>query len=148
MTQQRNNIRGHSARTTSSSVPCQLPSTPCLRNLHDNAATSSFGVVSLAGWVWVSSEIAQLYDHLWFCLGWRVDSSSPVTISTSYRWVTIAVNDTFPKWPKAQSFALFPIGMRPSGVLSYYMYRNGPALSPESQELIAPGEYGIFTKGK
>ena len=28
--------------------PSLLPSTPCLRNLHDNAAMSSFGVVNLA----------------------------------------------------------------------------------------------------
>ena len=60
----------------------------------------------------------------------------------------MAVNDTFPKWPKAQSYALYPIRMRPTAVLRYYINRNGPALSPESQELISPGDYGIFTKGK
>ena len=58
------------------------------------------------------------------------------------------MKDEFPKWPKAQSYALFPIGMRPAGVLSYYIYRNGPALSPESQESIAPGDYGIFAIGE
>ena len=51
-------------------------------------------------------------------------------------------------WPEALSFALFPIKMQPSRVLEYYNYRSGPALSPESQESIAPGDYGIFTIGE
>ena len=54
----------------------------------------------------------------------------------------------FPEWQEAQSYALFPVEIRPSGVLTYNNYRNGPALFPGSQELIAPGDYGIFTLGK
>jgi hypothetical protein len=87
-----------------------------------------------------------LTSLIMFRLG--VDSCSPVTISTSYRWVTIAVKGLSPEWSKGHSFALFPVGIRPSGVLTYNNYRNGPALSPESQESLAPGDYGIFTIGK
>jgi len=79
-------------------------------------------------------------------IGWRVDSGSPVTISTAYRWVTIIVKSRYPQWQEAQSYALFPVEIRPSGVLTYNNDRNGPALSPESQDLISPGDYGIFTR--
>jgi hypothetical protein len=62
--------------------------------------------------------------------------------------VTIIVESLYHGWQEAQSYALFPVEIRPSGVLTYYNFRNGPILNPESQELIAPGDYGIFAKGK
>ena len=62
--------------------------------------------------------------------------------------MTIIVESLYHGWKEAQSYALFPVEIRPSGVLTYYNFRNGPILNPESQELIAPGDYGIFTKGK
>ena len=67
------------------SFVCQLPSTLCLRNLHDNAAKSSFGVVPLANWVWVGSDGT--------VLSWQggvltvARQSVSVTISTSYRCI-------------------------------------------------------------
>jgi len=80
-------------------------------------------------------------------MGWRVDRCSPMTISTAYRWVTTAVNAHYGRgWEhtQAKSFALFRVKIQPALVLRYNVVRNGPALPRESQEIMAPGDYGIY----
>ena len=79
--------------------------------------------------------------------GWRVDKNLPINISTAYRWVTAAVQAKYLGSKDAEVFALFPVVVRPAWVLTYAVVPNGFALSPESQELIVPGDYGIFTPG-
>jgi hypothetical protein len=44
-------------------------------------------------------------------------------------------------------YALFPVTIRPAFVFLYNVVQNGPVLSRESQEIIVPGDYGIFTSG-
>jgi len=78
-------------------------------------------------------------------MGWRVDNSSPISISTAYRWITAAVQAQYPGLGGGRLYALFPVTIRPAFVFSYNVVRNGPALSRESQETIVPGDYGIFT---
>ena len=78
--------------------------------------------------------------------GWSFDSCSPVTISTSLPVVNRG-RSVFLSSQEPCHIMLFPIGIRPSGVLTYYIYRIGP-LSLESQESITLGDYGIFTIGE
>jgi len=79
--------------------------------------------------------------------GWCVDTDSPTSISTAHRWITTIVQTEDPNF-SPESFALFPVVIRPSGVLTYVIQRSGLALSRESQENIVPGDYGIYNKGK
>ena len=82
--------------------------------------------------------------------GWRVDDDSPVTISTAYRWITEAVlsQDRSHPWEEADRFTLFPVEVRPSIVLTYSVHKNGAGLSRESQDIMTPGDYGLYTMGK
>ena len=77
-------------------------------------------------------------------MGWRVDTDSPTSITTAYRWITTLDDPDFTPEP----IALFPVVVRPSNVLTYAIKRNGSALSRGSEENIAPGDYGIYNKGK
>jgi hypothetical protein len=79
--------------------------------------------------------------------GWRVDTDSPTSISTAHRWITTIVQTEDPNFVP-ESFALFPVVIRPSGILTYVIQRSGLALSRESQENIVPGDYGIYNEGK
>lgn len=45
-----------------------------------------------------------------------------------------------------ESFALFPVVVLPSGVLTYVIQRNDFSLSREFQENIVPGDYGIYNE--
>ena len=77
-------------------------------------------------------------------MGWRVDTDSPTSISTAYRWITSFDHPDYPSEP----IALFPVVVRPSNMLTYAVQRSGLALSRESGENIAPGDYGIYNEGK
>ena len=79
--------------------------------------------------------------------GWRVDTDSPTSISTAHRWITTIVQTEVPNFAP-ESFSLFPVVIRPSGVLTYVIQRSGLALSRESQESIVPGDYGIYKEGR
>ena len=79
--------------------------------------------------------------------GWRVDTDSPTSISTVYRWITTLVQVEDPDFTP-ELFALFPVVSRPSGVLTYDFRLTGLALSRESQENFVPGDYGIYNEGK
>lgn len=79
--------------------------------------------------------------------GWRVDDESQVTVSTAYRWVTTAVLTQVPEWKAAESYALFPVILRPTDVLMYAVRQNGSPLSRESQEIMVPGDYGLYNVG-
>jgi hypothetical protein len=108
----------------------------------------SFGVANTTKCLWVSDR----RDTEWRgpsdqCLGWRVDSGTPMTVSTAYRWITAAVEAQYRGWEEAKSFALFPVILRPAFVLRYNVLRNGSALPRDSQEIIAPGDYGIYASG-
>ena len=83
----------------------------------------------------------------WSNLGWHVDTYSPTSISTACRWITTIVRYQNPKF-SFEGFTLFPVDIRPYDVLLYSMRRSGSALSQESQENIAPGDYGIYYDGK
>ena len=79
--------------------------------------------------------------------GWHVDTDSPTSISTAYRWITIIVQTEDPTFT-SESFALFPVDIRPSNVLTYAIkQRSDKALPRESQENIVPGDYGIYNEG-
>jgi hypothetical protein len=78
--------------------------------------------------------------------GLRVDSDSPISVATVHRWITTMVQVkriTF----APEAFALFPVVIRPAFVLTYAIQQSGSALSRESTENIAPGDYGIFNEG-
>ena len=47
-----------------------------------------------------------------------------------------------------QPFALFPVVIQPAGVFTYVIKQSGSALSRESEDNIAPGDYGIYNEGK
>lgn len=79
--------------------------------------------------------------------GWHVGNDSPITISTAYRWITSAVEAQYHSWKEAKSFTLFPVDVRPSVVMTYSVRKNGASLSRESQDIIAPGDYGLYTIG-
>jgi hypothetical protein len=79
--------------------------------------------------------------------GWRVDINSPTSISTAHRWITAIVQTEGPNFAP-ESLALFPVVIRPPGVLTYVIQRSDLALSRESQESIVPGDYGIYNEGK
>ncbi len=85
-----------------------------------------------------------------FFPGWRVDNDSPVTVSTAYRWITDAVlsQSRSHTWEEAERYTLFPVEVRPSIVLTYSVHKNGSGLSRESKDIIAPGDYGLYTTGK
>ncbi|KAF8512699.1 hypothetical protein JB92DRAFT_265786 [Gautieria morchelliformis] len=82
-------------------------------------------------------------------LGWRVDNDSPISVSTAYRWITDAVlsQARCRTWAEAERYTLFPVEIRPSIVMTYSVHKNGPGLSRESQDIIAPGDYGLYTIG-
>lgn len=82
-------------------------------------------------------------------LGWHVDKDSPITVSTAYRWITDAVLSQARShtWEEAETYTLFPVEVRPSMVLTYSVHKNGAGLSRESQDIIAPGDYGLYTIG-
>jgi hypothetical protein len=84
------------------------------------------------------------------CAGWRADDDSPITVSTVYRWTTDAIlsQSRSHAWEEAEMYTLFPVEVRPSIVLTYSVHKNGAALSRESQDMIAPGDYGLYTTGK
>ncbi|KAF7761262.1 hypothetical protein Agabi119p4_10671 [Agaricus bisporus var. burnettii] len=86
-------------------------------------------------------------DNLKVALGWRVGDDSPVTTSTAYRWITTAVETQSHGWKDINSFTLCPVDVRPSGVLTYRVRQNGAALPRESHDIIAPGDYGVYTRG-
>lgn len=48
---------------------------------------------------------------------------------------------------KLDSFSLFPVDIRPDIVLSYSVHKSGTALPRDSQDIIAPGDYGLYTTG-
>ena len=81
--------------------------------------------------------------------GWRVDNDSPVTVSTAYRWITEAVLSQARShtWEEAKKFTLFPVEVRPGNVLRYSVHKYGAGLSRESQGIIAPGDYALYTLG-
>ena len=73
---------------------------------------------------------------------------SATSIFTAYRWISTIVQTKDPNFTP-ESFALFPVVVRPSGVLTYVIQQRGDlALSQESQENIDPGDYGIYNKSK
>jgi hypothetical protein len=101
---------------------------------------SSFGVPGILNSPWVGNLFDQSKQlHSERCIGLRVDVSSPITISTSYRWIKGAAQFKYPAW-EADSFAVFPVSVRPTGVLAYSIKRNGPALSRDSHDVIVPGD--------
>ena len=80
--------------------------------------------------------------------GWHVGDDSPVTVSTAYRWITDAVQAGYPDWEEAESYALFPVDVQPSGVLTYSVHKSGTtSLSRECQDAIVPGDYGLYATG-
>ncbi|KAF8530517.1 hypothetical protein BU17DRAFT_79301 [Hysterangium stoloniferum] len=83
-------------------------------------------------------------------VGWRVDNNSPITASTAYRWITDAVlsRALYHAWEEAETYTLFPVEVRPNNVLTYSVHKNGAALSRESQDIIVPGDYGLYAIGK
>ena len=86
------------------------------------------------------------YNVIELSSGWRVDADSPTSISKAYHWITTLIKNNDPN--STESFTLFPVVVRPSNVLTYYIQRSGLALSRESQENIVPGDYGIYNEGK
>lgn len=80
--------------------------------------------------------------------GWRVDNNSPITFSTAYRWITDAAQSQVRSWKEAETYTLFPVEVRPSKVLTYSVHKNGASLSQESQDIIVPGDYGVYTIGR
>lgn len=82
--------------------------------------------------------------------GLHVDTDSPPNISTVHRWImTIVQTEAGSEASsKPQLFALFPVVIRPAGVLLYDLKQSGSALARESQESIAPGHYGIYNQGR
>jgi hypothetical protein len=120
----------------------------CRKNLLSKTAMSSFGVPGITYSPWVGNSFDQSkQQHSERCIGWHVDVSSPMTISTSYRWIKAAAQLKYPTWEPDDSFALFPVSVRPTSVLGYAIERNGPALSRDSHEVIVPGDYGIYNIG-
>ena len=71
-----------------------------------------------------------------------------ITVSTAYRWIIEAVLNHSRSWKDAETYTLFPVEVRPSNVLTYSVHKNGAGLSRESQDIIAPGDYGVYTIGK
>jgi len=80
-------------------------------------------------------------------LGWHVDTDAPVSTSTAHRWISTIVQTECPR-AAPRPFALFPVVIRPTGVFTYAIKQSGSALSQESEENIAPGDYGIYNEGK
>ena len=76
--------------------------------------------------------------------GWRVGNDSLTTISTAYRWIKSAVEACSDghSWKEA-----VPVEVKPSGVLTYSVCKNGARLSRDSKDFILPGDYGLYAKG-
>ena len=51
-------------------------------------------------------------------------------------------------WKEAETYTLFPVEVRPSNVLMYAIHKNGAGLPRESNDIIVPGDYGVYTTGK
>src|SRR5215469_5770683 len=66
----------------------------------------------------------------------------------AYRWITDAVLSQYDTWEETRRFTLCPVEIRPGNVLSYSVHKNGAVLSRESQHIMAPGDYGLYTIGK
>ena len=88
--------------------------------------------------------------HIHLIPGWRVDKDSPITVSTAYRWITKVVLSQAQSytWEEGEKYTLFPVKVRPSMVMTYSVHQNGAGLSRESQDIIVPGDYGLYTIGK
>ncbi|KAF8816776.1 hypothetical protein BYT27DRAFT_6377119 [Phlegmacium glaucopus] len=69
------------------------------------------------------------------------------SVALAYRWITNAVlyQASSRSWEEAERFTLFPVEVRPNYVMTYSVHKNGAALSRESQDIIAPGDYGLYT---
>ena len=82
--------------------------------------------------------------------GWHVGNDNPTTVSTAYRWITDAVlnQSRSRSWKEAERYTLFPVEVRPSIVMTYSVHKNGAGLSRESQDIMVPGDYGLYTIGK
>ncbi|KAF9461560.1 hypothetical protein BDZ94DRAFT_1371093 [Collybia nuda] len=89
-------------------------------------------------------------------LSWRVDKDLPMTHKSLYRWVGEAVRDIYsPFGPYFPSYLIFPaeITRGENMPLTHVAKRavdskSGlpvPPLSPNSLELLKPGDYGFFT---
>jgi hypothetical protein len=121
------------------------------KNPFNNSEMYLFGALGLTdlplvSYLHISPNIAHQWLH---CLGWRVDNDSPITVATTYRWVTSAVQTDFPKWTNAKSYVICPVIIQLNGVLLYAVHKNGAALSRESHEAIPPGDYGVYnSKGQ
>ena len=135
---------------------CTNPFKSCLKNPLDKTAMFSFGALITTRWLWVIRFDSQSPTSSWnpySLTGWRVDNDSPITVSTAYRWITDAVQAQLQgqpqlrPWEEAERFTLFPVEVRPSVVLTYFVHKNGAGLSRESQDVIAPGDYGLYTIG-
>jgi len=50
-------------------------------------------------------------------------------------------------WEETERFTLFPVEVRPSIVMTYSVHKNGIGLPRESQDIIPPGDYGLYTIG-
>ncbi|TDL20937.1 hypothetical protein BD410DRAFT_899216 [Rickenella mellea] len=73
---------------------------------------------------------------------------SPLKVSTIYRWIDIAYRTSYPYvGVSTTAFALHPVSVEPSGPITYTVKRNGPPLSRQSQEMVLPGDYGIYNTG-
>ncbi|KAF8524097.1 hypothetical protein BU17DRAFT_63456 [Hysterangium stoloniferum] len=51
--------------------------------------------------------------------------------------------DRYHPWEEAETYTLFPVEVGPSIVLTYSVHKNGAGLSRKSQDIIAPGDYGL-----
>ncbi len=69
---------------------------------------------------------------------------SPITVSTAHR-LDNRRSSRSRSWKEAGRYTLFPVGVRPSIVMTYSVYKNGARLSRESQDIVAPGDYGLYT---
>ncbi|TDL20948.1 hypothetical protein BD410DRAFT_790300 [Rickenella mellea] len=70
-------------------------------------------------------------------------SRSPLKVSTMYRWIHIAYRTFYPG-RATTAFTLFPVVVEPSGPITYAVQQNGPPLPRQSQEMVLPGDYGIY----
>jgi hypothetical protein len=89
----------------------------------------------------------RLVNHTQEVSGWRVDHQLPLTVATMYRWIGSSVDIQYPGCDIYKSFALFRIEVQPSGVLTYNLCPTGDALRRDCQELVSPGDYGIYNAG-
>ncbi|KAJ7454602.1 hypothetical protein B0H11DRAFT_261212 [Mycena galericulata] len=64
---------------------------------------------------------------------------TPVTSATIHRWV-----DLMNGHPTSEQFFLCPVIVHSAGVMSYYVRPSGPAIEPDSEEPLPPGNYGWY----